>query len=134
MTKLRVLVVDDQETAAQAVCILVGLLGHTCVVATTGSEAIALAATAKPHLAIIEISLPDMSVYDVARALRAQPRSGRLFLAALTGWVGEEHRKNAFAAGFDQHITKPLEVGKLRDVIERAQRGRVAIHDVDARP
>jgi CheY-like chemotaxis protein len=132
MTKLRVLVVDDHDNAAHAVCKLIDLLGHTCVVATTGREAITRAAELKPHLAIIDIGLPDMSGYDVARALRAQARLAGLVLAALTGWGDDADRRRAFAAGFDQHITKPLDVGKLRDVLDYAQRspGAVRVEDV----
>ena len=125
MTGLRVLVVDDEVDAAYIVSVLIELQGHTCATALTGQDAIAMAATFDPQLAIIDIGLPDLSGFEVARALRAQPREGRLFLAALSGWGSDQDRKAALAAGFDQHITKPADLRKLRDILDRAQRQSV---------
>jgi len=120
MTRLRVLVVDDQPDAAYIVCVLLEVLGHTCVTAMTGQEALAVANDFEPDVAIVDIGLPDLSGYEIARALRAQPRFSKVFLAALTGWGTALDQACALDAGFDCHVTKPADRMKLQEILEQA--------------
>ncbi|MBA3393060.1 MAG: response regulator [Deltaproteobacteria bacterium] len=116
----RVLVVDDYPDAAQVMGTLVTLLGHDVRSATSGAEAIAIAESYQPHLALVDIGLPDISGFDVARALRAQAGHRPLFLVAITGWGQPEDRVRAIAAGFDVHQLKPIDRAVLRRLLALA--------------
>src|SRR5687768_2968893 len=115
----RVLVVDDYPDAAEIACILLEILGHDCRSVMTGAAALEEAARFDPDIVILDIGLPDISGYDVARQLRA--RGGRrMYLAAVTGWGQHADRALAFAAGFDQHVLKPTDAAKLEMIIAGA--------------
>jgi CheY-like chemotaxis protein len=118
----RVLVVDDHPDAAQALAMLVRMLGHTCTAVTTGGEAIEQARAGDFDLGIVDIGLPDMSGHDVARALRKLPGGPAMYLAAVSGFGQPEDRTNALAAGFDHHVLKPLDVAIVRRIISLADR------------
>lgn len=115
----RVLVVDDYPDAADIACTLLGMLGHTCRAAKGGDEAIALARTFRPDVVILDLGLPDLSGYEVARALRRMSGDA-LYIAAITGWGAPDDYARALAAGFDQHVVKPANLTKLREIIARA--------------
>jgi DNA-binding response OmpR family regulator len=117
----RVLVVDDYRDAVDATCLLFDRLGHDCRQATSGARALQVAASYSPDIVLLDIGLPDMSGYDVARELRRLYGSS-MYLAALTGWGQPEDRLRALAAGFDQHILKPATLRILNDVIAAAER------------
>ena len=123
----RVLVVDDHPDAAEIACALLELFGHQCAIATTGQQGLARAAEFEPDVAIVDIGLPDISGYEVARQLRASSSGRPLFLAALTGWGAPEDRDRAFAAGFDYHVTKPADAEKLREILARADLAAAAL-------
>jgi CheY-like chemotaxis protein len=118
--KLRVLIVDDYEDAAEATCMLLSFLGHDCRFVTTGYEALACAEQFAPDVAILDIGLPDLSGFEVARALRKQLAGKPLYLAAVTGWGQPEDRVKAFAAGFDHHVLKPADQAKLQRIMDLA--------------
>jgi DNA-binding response OmpR family regulator len=119
----RVLVVDDYPDAAEAACMLFTRLGHCCRQACRGTDALHATEAFHPDVVLLDIGLPDLSGYEVARALRQ--RHGRaIYLAALTGWGQPEDRARAIGAGFDQHILKPASVSILREVITAAERCR----------
>jgi CheY-like chemotaxis protein len=121
MSTHRVLVVDDYGDAVDATCMLLTRLGHECVTATSGKRALELDDTFHPDVVLLDIGLPDLSGYEVAQKLRE--RHGRsLYLAALTGWGQPEDRLRAIAAGFDQHILKPVTARVLQDVLLAAER------------
>ncbi|HWJ04807.1 MAG TPA: response regulator [Steroidobacteraceae bacterium] len=109
----RLLIVDDNRDAADSLALLLGLEGHEVRVAYAGRPAIEVAHEFKPELAILDLGLPDLSGYDVARLLRQDPALARIELIALTGWGQEEHRKRALEAGFDHHVTKPVDLDQL---------------------
>lgn len=109
----RLLIVDDNRDAADSLALLLGLEGHEVRVAYAGRPAIEVAHEFKPELAILDLGLPDLSGYDVARLLRQDPALARIELIALTGWGQEEHRKRALEAGFDHHVTKPVDLEQL---------------------
>ena len=117
----RVLVVDDHPDSAQIACMLLAIFGHECRPALTGSAALDEAARFEPDIVILDIDLPDINGYDVARALRARMRGRPPYIAALTGWGQREDRVKAFAAGFDQFMVKPVDAANLRQVVANAE-------------
>lgn len=118
--KTRVLVVDDYPDSAETASMLLMLYGHECRTAVTGRSALDQAAVFDPDIVILDISLPDMSGYEVARALRARPGGQELYLAAVTGWSQPQDREQAFAAGFDQHVVKPTNSAKILEILRLA--------------
>jgi len=105
---LRILVVDDNGDAADSLAALLEILGHTLAVVHDGEQALARAAQFRPDAVFLDLGLPGISGYDVARALRAMPELDGVTLAALTGWGGEADRQRTREAGFDHHLTKPV--------------------------
>ena len=119
---IRLLIVDDNRDAADSLALLLGLEGHEVRVAYAGRPAIEVAHEFKPEIAILDLGLPDLSGYDVARLLRQDPALARIELIALTGWGQEEHRRRALEAGFDHHITKPVDLEALERLLQRPGR------------
>ena len=119
----RVLIVDDYPDAAEATCMLFTRLGHLCRCAISGEHALDEAKVFLPDIVILDIGLPDLSGYDVARTLRQRHGAG-IYLAALTGWGQPEDRRRAIDAGFDQHIVKPATAQVLCELIAAAERRR----------
>jgi DNA-binding response OmpR family regulator len=119
----RVLIVDDYPDATQAMCMLFTQLGHHCRQATSGQHALDEASAFQPDIVLLDIGLPDLSGYEVARTLRQQ-RGREIYLAALTGWGQPEDRARAIGAGFDQHILKPATAQILLEIITAAERSR----------
>ena len=120
--KHRVLVVDDHPDAAETIAILLRLLGHECVAVTTGSAALEAARAAGFDIAIVDIGLPDLSGHEVARALRRLPGGPAMYLAAVSGWGRSEDRIRSLAAGFDQHLLKPIDRAGVERIVELAGR------------
>lgn len=114
-TQRRVLLVDDNLDAVEALAELLRLLGHEVRTAVDGKAAITLAERFHPDLVLCDLGLPGMSGYEVARALRALPLASRPTLAALTGFGSEADRQRSADAGFDAHLLKPVDPA----VIER---------------
>ncbi|MEJ7601586.1 MAG: response regulator [Kofleriaceae bacterium] len=96
------------------------LYGHQARYATSGTAGLAVALAFEPDIAILDIGLPDVSGYEVARELRRRYAGRPLYLAAITGWGQPDDRARAYAAGFDVHVLKPATAPKLRDILERA--------------
>lgn len=119
-TRLRVLLVDDYPDSAETASMLLALHGYDCRIATTGGEALEQAAAFEPDVVILDIGLPDMSGYEVARMLRAHAGTRSIYLAAVTGWGKPEDRDRAFAAGFDCYVTKPADLDKLSMIVKLA--------------
>jgi CheY-like chemotaxis protein len=105
----RLLVVDDNQDAADSLALLLRLSGQDVRVAYDGHAAVELARTFRPELVFLDIGLPGMDGYDVAKELRQTLEMEQLILVALTGWGQEEDRKRSAAAGFDHHLVKPVE-------------------------
>ena len=119
---LRILVADDNEDGREMLHYLLTKEGHTVVQAEDGERALAAAVALDPDLAILDISMPGLNGYEVARKLRPTEESRRPFLVALSGLGQAEDKARAAAAGFDQHFTKPVDIGALLSLIaERAK-------------
>lgn len=116
----RVLVVDDYPDSTTSTSMLLALFGYECRTASSGREALEQAAEFSPDIVLLDIGLPDMSGYDVARQLRATQGDRPLYLAALTGWGQPEDRARAIEAGFDQHVLKPATAATIKQVLQRA--------------
>ncbi|HEU4427250.1 MAG TPA: PAS domain S-box protein [Myxococcota bacterium] len=128
--RARVLVVEDNPDAAEGVRMLLELLGHQVHVAYDGSAAIALAREQKPDVMLVDIGLPGVDGYEVARRVRAEPNLAKIALVALTGYGREEDRAQARAAGFDDHLTKPVEPDALTRIV--AALAAAAVHHEEA--
>jgi CheY-like chemotaxis protein/anti-sigma regulatory factor (Ser/Thr protein kinase) len=123
--KLRILLVDDHEDARGTTRMLLEILGHQVVEAADGHLALERAADAAPDVAVVDIGLPGIDGYEVARRIRANPSVARLPLIALTGYGQDDDRRRALEAGFDEHLVKPVDPAALMKAIEqvRARRG-----------
>ncbi len=118
----RILIVDDNADGREMLRLMCELRGHAVAEAEDGHEGIERALADRPDLAIVDIGLPSIDGYEVARRLRAELGSN-IHLVALSGYGTAEHRARATAAGFDEHVAKPIDVERLDHVIARA-RGR----------
>ncbi|HEX4607966.1 MAG TPA: response regulator [Urbifossiella sp.] len=119
----RVLVIEDNTDAAASLELLLGLLGHEVRIARTGAEGVAAVAAFKPDLVLSDIGLPGgLDGFGVARALRAAQDGHAPYLAALTGYGQPEDRAKALDAGFDIHLTKPVDRAGLERVFAAAAR------------
>jgi PAS domain S-box-containing protein len=105
----RILLVDDNRDAAETLAMLLELTGHETHIAYDGLEAVETAAKVKPDLVLLDIGLPKMNGYEVARRIRERPWGKNLVLVALTGWGQDEDRLKSREAGFDGHILKPVD-------------------------
>ena len=118
----RVLIVDDNDDAAESLALLARFWGHEVAVARDGPSALELAERFQPQRALVDIGLPGMDGYEVARRLRAAPQHSDLYLVAMTGYGQVEDRKKAFAAGFDRHLVKPADPDALQNVLANGGR------------
>jgi len=118
----RIMVVDDNHDAADSLGTLLMALGSQVQVAHGGQEAIEEAERFRPEVILLDIGMPGLDGYEVARQLRTRPAFQNTLLIALTGWGQEEDRRRSRAAGFDHHMVKPPNLEMLRDYLERRQR------------
>lgn len=111
---LRIMVVDDNEDAAKTMAMALELYGHDVRVAHTAEAALAMANLFMPQVALLDIGLPDINGYELARRLRLRAEGASMTLIASTGWGQEKDRQLAFDAGFNHHLTKPVDFAQLR--------------------
>jgi CheY-like chemotaxis protein len=112
----RVLVVDDNVDAAEALGELLRDYGHEVSTAHDGVQAIDSARLHRPEIVLLDISMPEMDGYEVAKRIRGD--LGDALLIALTGYGEDRHRRLAREAGFDQHVTKPVDASKLEELLK----------------
>jgi CheY-like chemotaxis protein len=105
---LRVLVVDDNRDAADTCAALLESCGHHVQTAYSGRQALELAEIFRPHAMLLDIGLPDLSGYVLAKRIRESSWGRRILLVAITGWGQDEDRRRAYEAGFDHHLAKPV--------------------------
>jgi CheY-like chemotaxis protein len=109
----KILVADDNRDAANSLALLLRLAGHDVRVAHDGHAALALAHEFEPDCAVLDIGMPDLNGYEVARRLRLRDTGKKVRLIALTGWGQDEDKRRARDAGFDHHLTKPVDRERL---------------------
>lgn len=112
-TARRILVVDDSSDSAESLALLLSLDGNETRIAYDGLEAMQAAATFKPDVMLLDIGLPKLNGYQVARKVRELPSGNEMRLIALTGWTEDAARSSSQAAGFDAHFTKPVDHAAL---------------------
>jgi CheY-like chemotaxis protein len=105
-----VLLADDNEDFATSFSLILEKLGHEVAVAHDGLQAGTLAASFGPHVAFLDIGLPGLNGYDLARRIRSAPGGDAIVLVAVTGWGQEHDKRTALEAGFDHHLVKPVEM------------------------
>jgi DNA-binding response OmpR family regulator len=118
----RILVVDDNRDATESLTMLLQITGHETRSAFDGADALELASRFRPDVVLLDIGLPGLNGYDVARRIREQPWGRNTVLVALTGWGQEEDRRKSSEAGFDAHLVKPVDHGQLMAMLARLRR------------
>lgn len=109
----RVMVVDDNVDSAEVLAMLLGAMGHDAFVAHSGLDALRVAREKRPTVVFLDLSLPDISGFDVARALKADGSFARTRLIGLSGFSSGEYRAKCKEAGIDDYVEKPVEASTL---------------------
>lgn len=113
----RVLVVDDNQDAAESLAMLLALQGYEAEWTSSGEAALKSMQSLRPGVVLLDIGMPGLDGYEVARRIRGLPNGNEIVLIALTGWGQPEDKRRAAAAGFDHHLTKPVDPGVLSTVM-----------------
>ena len=119
----RILIADDNNDALESLATLLQLSGHEVFTATNGGTALQSAERNRPEVALLDIGMPMLDGYEVAKRIRAQPWGQRITLVALTGWGQDSDRRRSREAGFDSHLVKPLDLETLTDLLARLPSG-----------
>ena len=114
----RILIVEDNEDSALSLQMLLEALGYTVDVVHDGEGAVQSATAKNPDVILMDIGLPRMSGYDAARQIRAGCKDKPMMIIALTGWGQDSDRRQSAEAGIDHHLVKPLDLGRLRQLLE----------------
>ena len=114
----RILVVDDVEASATTMAMLLRAIGQDAEIRHDGMAALDWLTTSKADVVFLDISMPGMDGYEVARRIRALPQLNNLVLVALTGYGQEEDRRKAFEAGFNHHLVKPVSIDALEQLLQ----------------
>ena len=122
--RLRVLIVDDNADAAELLAELLAAAGHETRVAHDGPAALRIAEELRPDVSLLDIGLPVMDGYELARRLRELPQLRAMYLVAVTGYGQESDRARAKASGFDAHLVKPVQVDEMLELLEAHERAR----------
>ena len=113
----RILIADDNLDAAESLQLWLQLAGHEVAIAANGTDALSVAEKFRPEVALLDLGMPDLSGFDVARGIRAAPWGRGIILIALTGWGQEEDRRRTAEAGFDHHLTKPIPPDTIEELV-----------------
>jgi len=119
---LRILVADDNADALESLALLLEVCGHEVRKASDGQETLQAVTAWRPDIALLDIGMPLLDGYEVARRIRSEPWGAQLFLVAVSGWGQSEDRQRATDAGFDLHFRKPIGLPALEGILEKAQR------------
>lgn len=117
MTARRILVVDDNCDSADSLTLLLRFAGNEVDTAYDGMEAVEFAERFKPDVVLLDIGMPRLNGYDACRRIRSESWGKDMMLIALTGWGQEDDRRRTVEAGFDAHLVKPVDIGRLMDVL-----------------
>jgi len=115
----RVMVVDDHHASAQMLAEILSLEGYTPALAHSGDQAVSMARKFDPRVALIDVALPDMDGFEVARRLKADPGLRRIRLIALSGYAESGFSEGSKAAGFEEYLVKPVDVDALLALLAR---------------
>lgn len=119
----KILVVDDNQDAALSLAMLLKILGNDVKTAHNGGAALELFASFRPSVMLLDLGMPDMSGFEVARRLREMPEFQNVTLVALTGWGQEDDRRRTHEAGFDHHLVKPVNLDALKVLLAEVPAG-----------
>jgi signal transduction histidine kinase/ActR/RegA family two-component response regulator len=125
----RILVVDDNRDAADSLALVLGVFGHEVFVGHSARQALDLGARERPDAVILDIGMPDMTGYECARRIRREAWGHSIFLLAVTGWGQADDKENARAAGFDRHMTKPVDPDQVELLLIEFLKSRMAATD-----
>jgi DNA-binding response OmpR family regulator len=114
----RVLIVDDNHDFAVSLGTVLRFNGHDVELAFDGSSALALARQYRPEIAFLDLGLPGINGFDLARELRADPTTRQAVLIALTGWGQDKDRERTRTAGFDAHVVKPVDPAVIAQMVD----------------
>jgi CheY-like chemotaxis protein len=117
-TGTRVLVVDDNRDTATSLALMLDLNGYDVRTASDGLVALEAAEDFRPDFVLLDIAMPRLDGYETARAMRTRPWGNSVKLFALTGWGQEEDKQRAVEAGFDHHLTKPVDPQLLQQLLD----------------
>lgn len=117
LTRQRVLVVDDNRDAASSMGLLLKILGAEVEVANSGPTALSAVESYHPAVVLLDLGMPEMDGYEVARRIRERPEFDDVTLIALTGWGQDEDRRRAHEAGFNHHLVKPADISSLQELL-----------------
>lgn len=112
-----ILIVDDNQDAADSLGALLSLMGNEVHIAYDGIQALEMAAELEPQVVLMDIGLPKLNGYEAARQMRVLPGMRQALLVALTGWGQGEDRRRSREAGFDHHLVKPVALDDLQTVL-----------------
>jgi CheY-like chemotaxis protein len=115
----RILLIDDDPDVAESLGLFLEILGHEVELASDGAAALDAARANVPDMMFVDIGLPEMDGYEVARRVRQDAAVKHVHLVALTGWSREQDKERALAAGFDCHLVKPVTPDAIRRVVAR---------------
>jgi CheY-like chemotaxis protein len=113
----RILIVDDNRDNAESLARLLQLMGHEIAVAYDGPAAVDCAETFRPAVVLLDLGLPGLDGYEVARRIRARPDGKDVTLIAATGWGAVDDRRRSREAGFDHHMVKPIDLDELEKIL-----------------
>ncbi len=119
--QLRILVVDDNRDAGNSLGMLLKLLGAEVQVVHNGHTAVTMVQEYRPRVILLDIGMPDLDGFEVAKLIRETPQGQDAVLIALTGWGQDEDRRRSQAAGFDHHLIKPVDLAALQDLLVPVQ-------------
>jgi CheY-like chemotaxis protein len=117
-----ILIVDDNQDAADSLGALLSIMGNEVHVAYDGAQALEMAATLEPQIVLMDIGLPKMNGYEAARQMRVLPGLRDALIVALTGWGQGEDRRRSREAGFDHHLVKPVALDDLQSILAQPAR------------
>jgi CheY-like chemotaxis protein len=124
--RARILIADDNRDAADTMGMLLELGGHEAIIAHSGNQALQLGREHRPDVVILDIGMPDLNGYDVARTARNEDWGKSAYLIALTGWGQAEDKERARMAGFDRHLTKPVDPDLVEEILKEHMGGKKA--------
>lgn len=129
---LRILVVEDDPESLQMMGALLSLWGYEPRLVPAGPAALEAVEQEVPDIVLLDLGLPGMDGFEVARRLRSRPGGDDLFIAAVTAYRGDEHKRQAREAGFDRYLMKPVDIDTLRQLLAQTSNGsRPAEQDYD---